>query len=300
MKKTLIALTALLLAAAAEAQLSVRCESSDGKYVECRTNSLNRVTLSRQLSDTSCVEGKTWGFRDNVVWVDRGCRAEFAVAGMAYGTPVAADKLVVCESLNNGRHTCRADIKGGVTLTRQLSDNACIRGKSWGINQRGIWVDQGCRAEFAMGTAVTDRYRTPSNTQMLVCESRNGNKTRCPVDTSMGVRLTKRTSDHACALGRDWGYDENGIWVTNGCRAEFTVSTSGYSPMTSAASRPAVLCESKDGRRSLCPADTTFGVTLSRQLSDNDCIRNQTWGYDSGGIWVTKGCRAEFVLDTVR
>jgi len=299
MKKTFLALTALMLAASAEAQMTVRCESSDGKYVECRTNSLNRITVARQLSDNSCVEGQTWGFRDNVVWVDRGCRAEFSVASAAYITPVAADKLVVCESLNNGRHTCRADIKGGVTLTRTLSDNECIRGKSWGINQRGIWVDRGCRAEFALGTAVADRYRTPSNTQTLVCESRNG-KTRCPVDTSLGVRLSKRISDHSCALGRDWGYDENGIWVTNGCRAEFTVTTSGYSPMTSAASRPAVLCESKDGHRSFCPADTAFGVTLSKQLSDNNCIRNQTWGYDNSGIWVTKGCRAEFVLDTVR
>ena len=298
MKKALIAVTALMLAAAAEAQMPVRCESSDGKYVECRTNSLNRITLSRQLSDNSCVEGQTWGFRDNVVWVDRGCRAEFNVASTAYVAPVAADKLVVCESLNNGRHTCRADIRGGVTLTRTLSDNSCVRGKSWGINQRGIWVDKGCRAEFALGTAVSS-YRTPSNTQTLTCESRNG-RTRCPVDTSLGVRLAKRLSEHSCALGRDWGYDENGIWVTNGCRAEFTVTTSSYSPMTSAASRPSVLCESKDGHRSFCPADTAYGVTLSRQLSDNDCIRNSTWGYDNGGIWVTKGCRGEFVLDTVR
>lgn len=300
MKKTFIALTALLLAAAADAQTTLRCESSDGKYVECRTNSLNRVTLSRQLSDASCVEGQTWGFRDNAVWVDRGCRAEFAFAENAFGTPVASDKLVVCESLNNGRTTCRTSIKGGVTLTRQLSDNACVRGKSWGISQRGIWVDKGCRAEFAIGSRTAGAYNSqPSTSRTLVCES-HGGKTRCPIDTSYGVRLAKRISEHSCALGRDWGYDENGIWVNNGCRAEFVVSTSGYSPMSSAASRPTLLCESKDGRRSFCSADTTYGVTLSKQLSDNECVRGQTWGYDNGGIWVTKGCRGEFVLDTVR
>ena len=298
-KLPLIAFTAVLLAAAAEAQTTVRCESTDGKYVECRTNSLNRITLSRQLSDASCVEGKSWGYRDNVMWVDNGCRAEFMLAENIYSTPVAADKLVVCESINNGRNHCRTDVKGGVTLVRQLSDNSCVRGKSWGINQRGIWVDKGCRAQFAIGgTSVANDYGTTGHT--LICESNNGHKTRCPVDTSFGVRIAKTRSKHACALGRDWGYDENGVWVDNGCRAEFTVSTAGLRPMTSAASRPVILCESKDGHRGFCPADTTFGVSLSRKLSDANCIRGETWGYDGSGIWVTKGCRAEFLLDLPR
>jgi len=297
-KLLLIACTAVLLTATAEAQNTVRCESTDGKYIECRTNSMNRITLSRQLSDSTCVENKSWGYRDNFVWVDNGCRAEFNLNENSFSTPVSADRLVVCESRNNGRNTCRTAVTGGVTLVRQLSDNACIRGKSWGINQRGVWVDKGCRAQFAIGSGSTYRdYGTTGHS--LICES-NGGKTRCPVDTSFGVRLAKTRSKHACALGRDWGYDENGVWVDNGCRAEFTVSTAGLPPMTSAASRPVVLCESKDGHRGYCTADTTWGVSVSRKLSDNDCIRGETWGYDANGIWVTRGCRAEFLLDTAR
>jgi hypothetical protein len=37
-------------------------------------------------------------------------------------------------------------------------------------------------------------------------------------------------------------------------------------------------------------------VALARQISNSMCIRGDTWGYDSNGIWVTRGCRAEFVL----
>ncbi len=36
--------------------------------------------MTRQLGDVRCIEGQTWGRQDDGVWVDRGCRAEFAWA----------------------------------------------------------------------------------------------------------------------------------------------------------------------------------------------------------------------------
>lgn len=38
-----------------------------------------RVTLQRQFSKTSCRPGKTWGYQDGNLWVDKGCRAVFAI-----------------------------------------------------------------------------------------------------------------------------------------------------------------------------------------------------------------------------
>jgi hypothetical protein len=302
-RTTFIAVAVLLVAVAAVAQqTTVRCESSDGRYVECRSGLLDTVTLSRTLNDSTCVQGQSWGYRGNVIWVDNGCRADFIVtpaAGTLTTTATSNDTLVVCESLNNTRHQCHDKVLGGVTLVRQMSDNPCVRGQSWGINQRGIWVDKGCRAEFSIGGTPQTGTTQPMSTHTLVCES-GGGKRRCPVDTGFGVRISRQISSHSCALGRDWGYDENGIWVTNGCRAEFVVNTPATSPMASASSRPVILCESKDGHRGFCAADTSYGVSLSRQLSDANCVRGQTWGYDNGGIWVTGGCRAEFLLDTFR
>ena len=297
-RTTFLAVAVLLVAASAVAQSTVRCESSDGRYVECRTGMLDYVTLSRTLNDSSCVEGQTWGFRNNVIWVDRGCRADFLVSqNLSTNSTVTNDTLITCESLNNARHQCHNKVAGGVTLVRQLSDNECVRGRSWGVNQRGIWVDKGCRAQFSVGGYTTSSGNMTNHT--VICESAGGRK-HCPTDTNYGVRITRQISAHSCALGRDWGYDENGIWVTNGCRAEFTVNGTPARPMASSSSRPVILCESKDGHRGFCAADTTYGVSLSRQLSDKNCVRGQTWGWDSGGIWVTGGCRAEFLLDTFR
>src|SRR3954471_18224604 len=58
-----------------------------------------------------------------------------------------------CESLqseNYGRKYCTADTRGGVRLNRTLSDSNCVQGSSWGYDDRGVWVDNGCRGEFLL------------------------------------------------------------------------------------------------------------------------------------------------------
>ena len=59
-----------------------------------------------------------------------------------------------------------------------------------------------------------------------------------------------------------------------------------------------VVCESRDGRRHRCAAEPLGQITLGRQLTrNNNCVEGRTWGYDGKGIWVDRGCRAEFSLN---
>lgn len=55
-----------------------------------------------------------------------------------------------------------------------------------------------------------------------------------------------------------------------------------------------VNCSSDDGRRHYCEVDTRAGVTLLKQHSGSPCDLNRTWGFDRRGIWVDRGCRADF------
>src|ERR1051326_5592478 len=55
-----------------------------------------------------------------------------------------------------------------------------------------------------------------------------------------------------------------------------------------------ISCSSNDGHRTYCNADTRGEVRLVRQLSGSPCRQGSTWGYDSRGVWVDQGCRAEF------
>lgn len=53
-------------------------------------------------------------------------------------------------------------------------------------------------------------------------------------------------------------------------------------------------CESAGYKYTYCPADTRFGVEIQTQKSSTPCVLNNSWGYDGGGVWVDKGCRATF------
>src|SRR3546814_18187629 len=85
------------------------------------------------------------------------------------------------------------------------------------------------------------------------CESKDRRTRHCNIDTRGGVRLTRRLSDASCVQGRSWGYDSRGVWVSNGCRAEFVSGGGNYGP--GYGNRPGdhyygqtVRCESNDSR----------------------------------------------------
>jgi hypothetical protein len=68
-------------------------------------------------------------------------------------TPMSSSALstITCESSKGMNHRCNASTLNGVTLSRQLSDSGCVRDKTWGYDANGIWVSDGCRAEFTLG-----------------------------------------------------------------------------------------------------------------------------------------------------
>ncbi|WP_462116761.1 DUF3011 domain-containing protein, partial [Lysobacter xanthus] len=61
-----------------------------------------------------------------------------------------------CESEDGRERTCGINGRGDVRFVRQLSRAACIEGRSWGVDRRGVWVDGGCRAEFEVVGAWAD------------------------------------------------------------------------------------------------------------------------------------------------
>jgi hypothetical protein len=55
-------------------------------------------------------------------------------------------------------------------------------------------------------------------------------------------------------------------------------------------------CSSNDGRLHSCRVNTNAPIQFYRQVSDAQCIPGETYGIDQGGVWVTNGCRADFVI----
>jgi hypothetical protein len=55
----------------------------------------------------------------------------------------------------------------------------------------------------------------------ITCESTSNERQHCPANTSSGVSLVKSKGTAPCLLGKTWGYDDTGIWVSDGCSGEF-------------------------------------------------------------------------------
>ena len=64
-------------------------------------------------------------------------------------------------------------------------------------------------------------------------------------------------------------------------------------PSTAFAERT-IRCESRNYRYQFCRADTDYRVRLVHQRSSTHCRQGVNWGYDARGVWVDRGCAAEF------
>jgi hypothetical protein len=228
--------------------------------------------------------------------------AFFLFLGWLTALPATAQNIVTCSSDNGGRKVCPTDTSRGVTLGKQISGSRCDQGSTWGYDNQGIWVDRGCRAEFIVGAGGNRGKGTP---QTITCSSDDGSRKYCPANTTGGVQLTRQRSGSRCVQGSTWGYDNQGIWVDKGCRADFAAyasnGISSWLPWNkgngNGNGQGVITCSSNDGKRQYCPASISRGgVRMVQQLSGSQCIQGSTWGYDNGGIWVDRGCRASFQI----
>jgi hypothetical protein len=160
------------------------------------------------------------------------------VAALAVFIPSSAAQTINCSSEDGKRHYCSTP-RGQVRLVQQRSGSECREGYSWGSDNQGIWVDHGCRADFAVEQGRRDWDRDHDRDgdhdrdhngnygsgqgQVISCSSDDMHKHYCAAETRGGVQLVKQHSDASCKQGHGWGFDSRGIWVDHGCRADFQV-----------------------------------------------------------------------------
>lgn len=200
---------------------TIRCESGNNRARVCATPWDAPSRMTRQLSGSACIEGRTWFSSRGQVRVSGGCRAEFAPAmdnNGGYGTGTD----ITCESDGGRYRQCGSGLYGDVQLIRQTSGSACVEGRTWGLRDGAIWVDGGCRGVFRV---YNNSWGGQGGTDSVTCASRDGRHTSCAWDSNRGwPQLLQQLSDSPCIQGRTWGYDRrNGLWVDGGCRGRFGV-----------------------------------------------------------------------------
>jgi hypothetical protein len=102
----------------------------------------------------------------------------------------------------------RASGAGYVTFNGGRVDRVVIDGSGW-------------RISFTRGNGGGR-----VNGDIVVCES-NGGFMFCPVDPQGAVKIERRLGGSNCTYNSSWSWTRDGIWVDNGCRAEFRIGGGG-------------------------------------------------------------------------
>ncbi|BAQ65420.1 DUF3011 domain-containing protein [Geminocystis sp. NIES-3709] len=181
--------------------------------------------------------------------------------------PVSAQRQnITCQSQRGRYQFCDVDTRGGVKFIRQISNAECRKGSTWGYDRNGIWVDQGCGAEFS----VRDRGGNNNN-----YNSNSGG------------------SDTAAIIGGVLAVGAIAAAIASGSNNSNNNSNNNNSSFNDT-----ITCGSDRGNFIRCNTNIRRGdrVVLRRQLSNSGCWQGETWDYDRNGIWVDQGCRGQFEI----
>lgn len=223
-----LAILAITYGSVAKADFDLTCESSNGQTRNCPIhNATGKVYLKTQLSRSGCYEGSSWGTYDNSVWVSNGCRAVFRVSEKNYNSH--GNRYSNTESSSNGKAAAAAAavIIGAVAVAAATNKNNNHGNYNqndyndrYGANYNN-YGNYSNNYNYGNNSNNYNSYNAPS----ITCESKDNNRKRCSTYVGRSnVQISRQLSRSACRFGQDWNYDNNAIYVWNGCRAVFTVN----------------------------------------------------------------------------
>jgi len=110
----------------ASAQSTVECRSRNYQYDECFAGPLKQPQLIHQVSSSSCILNRTWGYNPNsgYIWVAQGCAGVFAdVGGYHHGRGDGFDANA--RMYNHQGHDVGSVVAGAVlgALVQGMVDN---------------------------------------------------------------------------------------------------------------------------------------------------------------------------------
>ena len=252
------------------------------------------------------------------------------VAIAAVAAPVTASAqygygggTVRCESNDHRTRVCRVDTAGGVRLVDQDSRAPCVLGRTWGYDRSGIWVSQGCRAKFEVGrgagyasrgTVYDPRYaRYPSSYygSRYPTTSSSYYGSRYPTTSSSYYGDRYYDDRYRSGYAGDPRYDDryySGAGYYGGTADRYSnpiaavlgavLGVGSYDQRYYNGRQPQTFrCESVNGQPRFCRLPFAASrIDIRRQLSDTRCSEGYNWGAQRDGVWVERGCRAEFVV----
>jgi len=153
---------------------TVTCTSTNRRRAECPVNGrILGVRQTQAFAGGFCIQGFSWGYDQNKIWVDIGCSGTFDVDTarvVVAEKPPATETFVQtvdCRSQSGRREECKVDGRiQDVEPIGSFSSVPCRYGTSWGYEKRHVWVDRACEARF--NVTYTQRITPPKSTPEAV------------------------------------------------------------------------------------------------------------------------------------
>src|SRR5829696_2111245 len=194
--------------------------------------------------------------------------------------------VVTCESRGSSREQCRIPADVRVELTRHLSDTPCEQGRNWGVSAGYIWVSNGCRAEFTVtgvgyggGAGGNPGYgnANANPNQLRACQTEADR--RMPSYSYNQISVNGESRQGPIAYVRWRAGPATGLCSVhaNGRVLSFTTDNGpggGVNPGVTTQ----ITCESQRTDREQCSVPAGATVRLLKQLSQNTCRLNDTYG----------------------
>jgi hypothetical protein len=220
---------------------------------------------------------------------------------------MAQNNTFTCSSDDGQLHSCRVNTNAPIQFVRQRSDAQCIAGETYGIDRGGVWVTNGCRADFVVGNQNAYDQGTYNN-----------NRDR---DNDGDADDQNGTEHHHHRRDRDYNgtYNQNGTYnngtynnndpYNNGTyNRQGTYDNRGYNNNRGYVNSGQPIhyygtykngrttCSANDGNaQTYCSTNGALSdATIIRQ--NGNCQRGQNWDINPDGLWVAGGCSAEFQI----
>ena len=131
------------------------------------------------------------------------------------------------------------------------------------MKRRSYVVFAAIALSWAGGLNVQQSVGQTSVSSVVSCVSKGRERQQCSADTRAGIVMLRPTGEAACLLGRNWGYDDQGVWVSEGCGGDF--GTGSSSPVS---------------------APTALGAALVKSVEEPSVMETVTTGTNPGKVYT--------------
>ena len=276
--------------------LQVNSNSMGGDPAPGQTKTLTvQYAINGQASQVAVREGDTLRLPYGTGSNQSSLQITRAVYGAGYRTSDVTSRLnsqIQNNQLNLQVNNASMGGDPAPNQSKNLTVQYVVNGRS-----SQIVVNEGDTLRLPYGTTSDTYGGTGQLAQTIRCESfQTGGYGRkyCPANTRGGVRLSRTLGNSQCVEGSSWGYDSGGVWVDNGCQAEFEMQGQGYGNVRSSGSIAS----------STIPSGTELSVRTNELIDSKTASVGQTFSAviasdvldSSGAVTIPKGSDAQLVI----